>query len=234
MVCSLSATPLWGRAWYSQPVTATSGKATMETRWQQLRQSKLLLWVCLGAVGLGLLMPLVLLLPRRNASTPPESREEHQALVTTVIGSMDRQTLIGDSPTKGNTNAEVVLFKFSDFQCPYCAVLNFIMSLRQRRIQQSMVRLAHPSIPSSFAERRRFEGCSGDRAVAEPRGAQGPSWVITLGGACVKMCLHTRRTGVAHESRMSGSARKALPGAQRYGAAVRAAGGLGGDRTPGP
>jgi len=67
-------------------------------------------------------MPLVLLLPRRNASTPPESREEHQALVTTVIGSMDRQTLIGDSPTKGNTNAEVVLFKFSDFQCLYCAV----------------------------------------------------------------------------------------------------------------
>ncbi len=94
----------------------------METRWQQLRQSKLLLWVCLGAVGLGLLMPLVLLLPRRNASTPPESREEHQALVTTVIGSMDRQTLIGNSPTKGNANAEVVLFKFSDFQCPYCAV----------------------------------------------------------------------------------------------------------------
>ncbi|TVP66546.1 MAG: protein-disulfide isomerase [Leptolyngbya sp. LCM1.Bin17] len=94
----------------------------METRWQRLRQSKLLLWVCLGAVGLGLLMPLVLLLPRRNASTPPESREEHQALVTTVIGSMDRQTLIGDSPTKGNTNAEVVLFKFSDFQCLYCAV----------------------------------------------------------------------------------------------------------------
>ncbi len=94
----------------------------METRWQRLRQSKLLLWVCLGAVGLGLLMPLVLLLPRRNASTPPESREEHQALVTTVIGSMDRQTLIGDSPTKGNTNDEVVLFKFSDFQCLYCAV----------------------------------------------------------------------------------------------------------------
>ena len=81
-------------------------------------------------------------------------------------------------------------------------------------------RRAHPPLLSSFADRRRPEGCSGDRAVAEPRGAQGPSWVITLGGACVKMCLHTRRTGVAHESWMSRSARKALPGAERFGASL--------------
>jgi protein-disulfide isomerase len=88
----------------------------------QLGQSKLWLWLCLGAVGIGLLMPLALLIPRQGSTSPPESREAHQALVTEVIGSMDRQTLLADSPTKGNPNAEVVLFKFSDFQCPYCAV----------------------------------------------------------------------------------------------------------------
>ncbi|NJL47991.1 MAG: thioredoxin domain-containing protein [Leptolyngbyaceae cyanobacterium SM2_5_2] len=35
---------------------------------------------------------------------------------------MDRNALIGSSATKGNPEAQIVLFKFSDFQCPYCAV----------------------------------------------------------------------------------------------------------------
>ena len=39
-----------------------------------------------------------------------------------VIGSMDREALIGSAYTKGNEDAEVVLIKFSDFECPYCAV----------------------------------------------------------------------------------------------------------------
>ncbi len=67
-------------------------------------------------------MPLILLWPNRRQPEPPASREEQQAVVTDVIGSMDRNTLIGSSPTKGNPDAQVVLFKFSDFQCSYCAV----------------------------------------------------------------------------------------------------------------
>lgn len=89
---------------------------------QKILKSKWLLWFCLGAVGIGVLTPLLIWLPLRNASAPAESREEQQAIVTEVMASMDRATLIGSSATRGNPNAEIVLFKFSDFQCPYCAV----------------------------------------------------------------------------------------------------------------
>ncbi|MBE7384071.1 MAG: thioredoxin domain-containing protein [Leptolyngbya sp. SIO1E4] len=51
---------------------------------------------------------------------PPADLREHQQLVSEVIGDLDRDYLIGDSPTQGNPDADVVLFKFSDFQCPYC------------------------------------------------------------------------------------------------------------------
>ena len=42
--------------------------------------------------------------------------------VNQVLASMDRATFIGESPTKGTPDAEVVVVKFSDFECPYCAV----------------------------------------------------------------------------------------------------------------
>ena len=42
--------------------------------------------------------------------------------VNTVVQSSDRTALIGDSPTKGPLDATVVLMKFSDFECPFCAV----------------------------------------------------------------------------------------------------------------
>ncbi len=42
--------------------------------------------------------------------------------VNQVLATMDRATFIGASPTKGAPNAEVVVVKFSDFECPYCAV----------------------------------------------------------------------------------------------------------------
>ena len=46
----------------------------------------------------------------------------HQEEVNQVLASMDRTTFIGDSPVKGNPDAEVVVVKFSDFECPFCAV----------------------------------------------------------------------------------------------------------------
>ncbi|MEL6325522.1 MAG: thioredoxin domain-containing protein [Cyanobacteria bacterium J06626_23] len=48
-----------------------------------------------------------------------EAQQQH---VQSVIQPMDRATLVGDSPTRGNLDASVVVVKFSDFQCPYCAV----------------------------------------------------------------------------------------------------------------
>lgn len=88
----------------------------------RLRGSKLLIWGVVGALAIGMLLPLLLMVPRRNQASAPSSPEAHQAIVTSVITSMDRASLIGSSATKGNPDAAIVLFKFSDFQCPYCAV----------------------------------------------------------------------------------------------------------------
>ncbi|TVQ12636.1 MAG: protein-disulfide isomerase [Leptolyngbya sp. DLM2.Bin27] len=95
---------------------------TMHQIWGRLQSSKLVLWGIIAALGVGMLVPLLLLVPRRNQAVAPASREEHQAVVTQVIGSMNRASVIGTSATRGNPNAPIVLFKFSDFQCPYCVV----------------------------------------------------------------------------------------------------------------
>ena len=54
------------------------------------------------------------------ASSPPDDLQAHQALITEVVNDLGREVLIGDSPTKGNPDADIVLYKFSDFQCAYC------------------------------------------------------------------------------------------------------------------
>jgi protein-disulfide isomerase len=94
----------------------------MDNLLTRMRNSKLLVWGIVGALVVGMLIPLLLLVPRRNQASPPDSPEAHQAVVTDVITSTDRASLIGSSATKGNPNAPIVLFKFSDFECPYCAV----------------------------------------------------------------------------------------------------------------
>ena len=53
--------------------------------------------------------------------------QARQEEINQVLASMDRATFIGESPTKGNPGAEVVVVKFSDFECPFCAVASVHM-----------------------------------------------------------------------------------------------------------
>jgi protein-disulfide isomerase len=90
--------------------------------WGKIRRSRWV-WAVGGAVvALGIAIPVSFGLAHRSQSQMPQSLEEHQAVVTDVISSQNRQSLLGTSPTKGNESAQIILFKFSDFECPYCAV----------------------------------------------------------------------------------------------------------------
>ena len=56
-----------------------------------------------------------------SETNPPADLREHQQLVSEVVSDLEREFLIADSPTRGNPDADIVLYKFSDFQCSYCA-----------------------------------------------------------------------------------------------------------------
>lgn len=56
-----------------------------------------------------------------EVSNRPANFQEHQELVSEAVTELGRDVLIGDSPTLGNPDAEIVLLEFSDFECPYCA-----------------------------------------------------------------------------------------------------------------
>ena len=56
------------------------------------------------------------------ASDPQAEWEAQQAQVAEVLETKSRDELISSSPTKGNADATVVVYKFSDFQCPFCAI----------------------------------------------------------------------------------------------------------------
>ena len=63
--------------------------------------------------------------PEETAEAQKAARAEWEAQmqqIQSVLKTMDRDQLIGDSATKGPRDAEIVLLKFSDFQCPYCAI----------------------------------------------------------------------------------------------------------------
>lgn len=65
--------------------------------------------------------------PEAGAVQEPTAAERAEfdaqmAKISEVIGSMDRAELIGDSATKGPADADVVMLKFSDFECPFCAI----------------------------------------------------------------------------------------------------------------
>lgn len=84
--------------------------------------SKLPFWIGLGVGVVGLSAGLLVFLAGRGQSQPTQSDwQERQNQVSAVIRTKDRQSLIGDSPTRGPADARIVMFKFSDFQCPYCA-----------------------------------------------------------------------------------------------------------------
>lgn len=63
--------------------------------------------------------------PAPNAADEAAERAEWEAqrqLVNSVVNSISREELIGSAATKGPLDAAVIMLKFSDFQCPYCAI----------------------------------------------------------------------------------------------------------------
>ena len=113
----------------------------MEQIWQKILHSKRLLWFCLGMVLLGMVVPMLVLVPWQGLLGADEQAPSgpKQAVVTEVITSLDRAELLATSATQGNPNAAIVLFKFSDFQCVYCAVSAAQMKDFVRRHNEDML-----------------------------------------------------------------------------------------------
>ncbi len=74
----------------------------------------------LGILIFSMILPLLGMTSLGHHSMSPREFEAHQDVVAQVITSTDRSDLIGTSPTRGNPAAQLVLLKFSDFQCSFC------------------------------------------------------------------------------------------------------------------
>lgn len=87
------------------------------------RRSPRLLWLllALALIAAAVVASLVLRKPQPSVADPRAQWELRQQTVSQIIRSSDRTALIGSSPTYGNPDAGIILFEFSDFQCPYCA-----------------------------------------------------------------------------------------------------------------
>lgn len=114
----------------ASPEPASSSAKARATNWP--------LWLGIGffgAVGIALLISLTTSLGGNSTApldaeapapttapvaAPPANQEDHQVLVTEVVDDLNREILVGDSPTLGNPDASVVLLKFSDYQCGFC------------------------------------------------------------------------------------------------------------------
>lgn len=55
------------------------------------------------------------------APEAPTDLRDHQQHVSEVLADLDRDVLVANSPTQGNPEADIVVLKFSDFECPFCA-----------------------------------------------------------------------------------------------------------------
>jgi protein-disulfide isomerase len=98
--------------------------------------------------------------------------QARQQQVQSVIGSMDRATLIGNSPTRGAENAPIVLLKFSDFQCPYCALASADMkTFTSAHEQEVLFVYKHLPLVSIHPE------AMGSAKAAWAAGQQGQFWL---------------------------------------------------------
>jgi protein-disulfide isomerase len=65
--------------------------------------------------------PAVMLEVLQKYAIEQQTKEQKAQADALKLARKDTKSLIGDSPTTGASNRQIVMVAFSDFQCPYCA-----------------------------------------------------------------------------------------------------------------